>query len=151
MAQVFASAIDADRCDVDCLHPDAIRPILGRSLGGDGSRAVADLFATLADSSRARILHLLAVSERELCVCDMALVLGMSVSALSHQLHGSGPVGEGSAISRLLEGGGGEGLLQGSQDMEHRISATPDCVAGYKELPVIPVKTESKFPEDSSF
>ena len=86
MAQVFASAIDADRCDVDCLHPDAIRPILGRSLGGDGSRAVADLFATLADASRARILHLLAVSERDLCVCDMALVLGMSVSALSHQL-----------------------------------------------------------------
>ena len=86
MAQVFASAIDVDRCDSDCLHPDAIRPILGRSLGGDGSRAVADLFATLADPSRARILHLLAVTERELCVCDMALVLGMSVSALSHQL-----------------------------------------------------------------
>lgn len=86
MAQVFASAIDADRCDVDCLHPDAVRPILGRSLGGHGSRAVADLFATLADASRARILHLLAVSEHELCVCDMALVLGMSVSALSHQL-----------------------------------------------------------------
>jgi ArsR family transcriptional regulator len=86
MAQVFGSAIDADRCDVDCLHPDAIRPILGRSLGSDGSRAVADLFATLADASRARILHLLAVSEHELCVCDMALVLGMSVSALSHQL-----------------------------------------------------------------
>ena len=86
MAQVFASAIDVDRCDVDCLHPDAIRPILGRSLGVDGSRAVAGLFATLADASRARILHLLAVSERELCVCDMALVLGMSVSALSHQL-----------------------------------------------------------------
>lgn len=35
---------------------------------------------------RERILHLLAVSDRELCVCDMALVLGMSVSALSHQL-----------------------------------------------------------------
>lgn len=86
MVQVFASAIDVDRCDIDCLHPDAIRPILGRSLGGDGSRAVADLFATLADPSRARILHLLAVTERELCVCDMALVLGMSVSALSHQL-----------------------------------------------------------------
>ena len=86
MAQVFASAIDIDRCDIDCLHPDAIRPILGRSLGSDGSRAVAELFATLADPSRARILHLLAVTERELCVCDMALVLGMSVSALSHQL-----------------------------------------------------------------
>ena len=86
MAQLFASAIDADRCEIDCLHPDAIRPVIGQSLGSDGSRAVADLFAVLADPSRARILHLLAISERELCVCDMALVLGMSVSALSHQL-----------------------------------------------------------------
>lgn len=86
MAQVFASAIDADRCEIDCLHPAAIRPLLGRSLGADGSGSVARLFTTLADPSRARILHLLAISERELCVCDVALVLGMSVSALSHQL-----------------------------------------------------------------
>ena len=47
---------------------------------------MAALYATLADPSRARILHLLALSDRELCVCDIALVLGMSVSALSHQL-----------------------------------------------------------------
>jgi len=98
---VFASAIDADRCEVDCLHPDAVRPILGRSLGGDGSRAVADLFATLADPSRARILHLLAISDRELCVCDMALVLGMSVSALSHQLRA---LRERAAVSRRKVG-----------------------------------------------
>ncbi|MBI2776837.1 MAG: helix-turn-helix transcriptional regulator [Chloroflexi bacterium] len=38
MAQVCASAIDADRCDVDCLRPDHVRPLLGRSLGGDRSR-----------------------------------------------------------------------------------------------------------------
>lgn len=86
MAQVFASAIDADRCEVDCLHPDAIRPLLGRSLGLEGATRVADLFGTLADPSRARILHLLAVAEKPLCVCDIALVVGMSVSALSHQL-----------------------------------------------------------------
>ena len=86
MAQVFASAIDADRCEVDCLHPNSIRPLLGRSLGADGARAVAELFAVLGDPSRARILHLLEVSAEPLCVCDMALVLGMSVSALSHQL-----------------------------------------------------------------
>lgn len=101
MTQVFASAIDADRCEVDCLHPDVIRPVLGRSLGGDGSRAVAELFAVLADPSRARILHLLAISERELCVCDMALVLGMSVSALSHQLRA---LRERGAVSRRKAG-----------------------------------------------
>lgn len=47
---------------------------------------MAALFAVLGDPSRARILHLLAVSAEPLCVCDIALVLGMSVSALSHQL-----------------------------------------------------------------
>jgi ArsR family transcriptional regulator len=101
VTQVFASAINADRCEVDCLHPDAIRLVLGRSLGGDGSRAVADLFAVLADPSRSRILHLLAISERELCVCDMALVLGMSVSALSHQLRA---LRERGAVSRRKAG-----------------------------------------------
>ncbi|MES2209350.1 MAG: metalloregulator ArsR/SmtB family transcription factor [Chloroflexota bacterium] len=86
MVQVFASEIAGDACSVDCLHPDAIRPLLGRSLGSAGARAVGDLFATLADPSRARIVHLLAIAEQELCVCDIALVLGMTVSALSHQL-----------------------------------------------------------------
>jgi ArsR family transcriptional regulator, lead/cadmium/zinc/bismuth-responsive transcriptional repressor len=86
VAQLFASEIDADACSVECLHPDAIQPLLGRSLGGDGARAVGDLFATLADPSRARIVHLLAITTTDLCVCDIALVLGMSMSALSHQL-----------------------------------------------------------------
>ena len=83
---MFASEIDADQCSAACLHPDAIEPLLGRSLGSDGARSVSELFITVADPSRARILHMLAISTVELCVCDMALVLGMSVSALSHQL-----------------------------------------------------------------
>jgi ArsR family transcriptional regulator len=86
MAQVFASEIDGDACSVECLHPESIRPLLGRSLGSEGARAVGGLFATLADPSRARIVHLLAIASEDLCVCDMALVTGMSVSALSHQL-----------------------------------------------------------------
>jgi ArsR family transcriptional regulator len=86
MAQVFASELDAEACSTSCRHPDVIAPLLGRSLDAAGARRVADLFATLADPSRARILHLLAISARELCVCDMAVVIGMSVSALSHQL-----------------------------------------------------------------
>ena len=86
MAQLFASAIGVDRWETDCLHPAAVRPILGRSLGPGGASGVAALFETVSDPSRARIVHVLAISEQELCVCDMALVLGMSVSALSHQL-----------------------------------------------------------------
>ena len=86
MAQLFASEIDDDACSVECLHPEAIRPLLGRSLGRDGARTVGDLFATLADPSRVRIVHLLAITTEDLCVCDIALVTGMGVSALSHQL-----------------------------------------------------------------
>ncbi len=83
---MFASAIGEDVCSHECLRPDAIRPLLGRTLGSDGATGVARLFETLADPSRARILQALSIAEGELCVCDIALVLGMSVSALSHQL-----------------------------------------------------------------
>jgi len=44
MAQVFASAIDADRCEIVCLHPERVRPVLGRSLGEDGAAAVASSY-----------------------------------------------------------------------------------------------------------
>jgi len=100
MPQVFGSAIDADQCEVACLHPDRVRPVLGRSLGDDGAAAVASLFGILADPSRARILHLLAIAD-DLCVCDIALVLGMSVSALSHQLRS---LRERGAVSRRKVG-----------------------------------------------
>ncbi|HWP63901.1 MAG TPA: metalloregulator ArsR/SmtB family transcription factor [Candidatus Binatia bacterium] len=83
---MFESDIDAEVCSTDCRHPAVVEPLLGRSLSAHGAREVGELFAVLADPSRARILHLLAISDGELCVCDMALVIGMSVSALSHQL-----------------------------------------------------------------
>lgn len=43
------------------------------------------LFAALADRSRLKILHALRNAD-ELCVCDVAHVMGMSVSATSHHL-----------------------------------------------------------------
>ena len=86
MTQLFASAIDTDACSVECLHPDQIRPLLGQTLSREGASAIVLLFEALSDPSRARIVHLLAIAQAELCVCDIALVLGMSVSALSHQL-----------------------------------------------------------------
>jgi DNA-binding transcriptional ArsR family regulator len=46
--------------------------------------ALAQTFALLGDPTRTRLLD--ALSRRELCVCDLANLLGMSLSAISHQL-----------------------------------------------------------------
>ena len=81
MAQVLTEG----RCEEECLHPDSVAPILGRLLTRPQADAAAGWFATLADPSRTRILQALALAP-ELCVCDLALAMDMSVSALSHQL-----------------------------------------------------------------
>ena len=47
-------------------------------------RDIADTFQVLGHPTRVRII--LALSHEELCVCDLAQVLGLSVSATSHQL-----------------------------------------------------------------
>jgi ArsR family transcriptional regulator len=75
-----------DRCDVECVHPDRIAPLLGKIVAGSGADDLAAVFEVLADPTRARLLHALALSKKELCVCDLALLLGRSESALSHQL-----------------------------------------------------------------
>jgi len=45
---------------------------------------LSDLFKTLSDPTRLKIL--LAIRDREVCVCCISEILGMSVSAVSHQL-----------------------------------------------------------------
>jgi ArsR family transcriptional regulator len=45
---------------------------------------ISELFKALADETRTKILHLLG--QRELCVCDLAFLLEMSLPAVSHHL-----------------------------------------------------------------
>lgn len=78
-------ALTADRCATECIHPEHVAPLLGRIVDANQADALATTFATLADPTRARLLHALALAD-ELCVCDMALLLGLSQSAVSHQL-----------------------------------------------------------------
>jgi len=77
--------LTADRCATECIHPEHVAPLVGRVIEHPAADAVAAIFATLADASRARLLHALALAD-ELCVCDLALLLGLSQSAVSHQL-----------------------------------------------------------------
>lgn len=74
-----------DRCDVECLHPEHVKPLLGKIIAGSDAEELAAIFEMLADPTRARLLHALSLTE-ELCVCDLAALIGRSESALSHQL-----------------------------------------------------------------
>ncbi len=67
------------------LHADAVTPLLGLLIGPGEAGAAEAWFDTLADATRLRILQALSLTT-EWCVGDLALALGLSVSALSHQL-----------------------------------------------------------------
>ena len=77
--------LTADRCEVECLHPEHVAPLLGKVVAGSEAEDLAAIFELLADPTRARLLHALTLVD-ELCVCDLALLLDRSDSALSHQL-----------------------------------------------------------------
>lgn len=77
--------LTVERCEVECLHPRHVGPLIGRIIGGGDAEAVVATFDLLGDPTRARILHALSLAD-ELCVCDLAWLLGISQSGLSHQL-----------------------------------------------------------------
>ncbi len=74
-------------CDVRRVHPDAVDAararLAARADALDGARA---LFAALGDPTRIRLLA--ALQGGPLCTCDLAATLGVTESAVSHQLRG---------------------------------------------------------------
>jgi DNA-binding transcriptional ArsR family regulator len=64
--------------------PQALAALKSRLLGGRTVDAVADVFKLLGDPTRVRIVDTLSHGER--CVCDLATLVGLSESAVSHQL-----------------------------------------------------------------
>ncbi len=74
-----------DRCNVPCFKEEVVARVKRGLPPEPDLEAARALFAALADRTRLRILHALLGAE-ELCVCDVAHVLGMSVAATSHHL-----------------------------------------------------------------
>jgi len=68
----------------EIVDPDAVRRVYEHQIAPELTVEVAEIFKALADPTRVRILH--ALSHAELCVGDLAAVLEMSESAVSHQL-----------------------------------------------------------------
>ena len=77
-------AAELDACDATILHLDAVNRVRDSMPDEEALLDLADLFKVFGDSTRVRIIS--ALLHEELCVCDIAALLGMSKSAISHQL-----------------------------------------------------------------
>ena len=82
------SPMDSERiapvCDYLHVHEDAVEEVLRLLPPEERLYDLAEVFRVFGDTTRIRILYVLF--ERELCVCDIAKLLGMTQSAVSHQL-----------------------------------------------------------------
>ncbi len=74
----------SDVCELFCYNKTNVS-VLKKSLpSADKFNKLAEIFKVLGDATRAKIL--LSLSRGELCVCDITHILGLSLSAVSHQL-----------------------------------------------------------------
>ena len=78
-----------DRYNVECCdfihaHEEIVERVRGQLPGEDTLYDLTELFRIFGDSTRVRILYVLF--EAEMCVCDIAALLGLTQSAVSHQL-----------------------------------------------------------------
>ena len=71
-------------CDFIHAHEDIVEKVRRELPGEDTLYDLTELFRIFGDSTRVRILYVLF--EAEMCVCDIAQLLGMTQSAISHQL-----------------------------------------------------------------
>jgi len=72
-------------CDCDVIHQDVVDAAQKKMPDDNDLYDLADFFKVLGDSTRARIIW--ALDESEMCVCDLAFLLSMTKSAISHQLY----------------------------------------------------------------
>ena len=73
-----------DTCDIYCYDEAKVTRIQGKIQNVDIS-SVAQLFKALADENRAKIAYALCQDD-ELCVCDVANIIGATVATASHHL-----------------------------------------------------------------
>jgi DNA-binding transcriptional ArsR family regulator len=73
-----------ESCELRYLDADKVRLIEEHLLGSELADRIAGSFWALSDPTRIRIIH--ALSLAELCNCDLASILGLTESAISHQM-----------------------------------------------------------------
>jgi len=73
-----------EKCNCDIIHEDVVKDVRGKMPEEETLYDLAELFKVFGDSTRIKILC--ALFEAEMCVCDIAALLDMTQSAISHQL-----------------------------------------------------------------
>ena len=73
-----------ETCEITTVHENVVERVRSRMPDEDLLYDTAELFKVFGDSTRTRILSALFIEE--LCVCDIASLLNMTKSAVSHQL-----------------------------------------------------------------
>ncbi|ABW18631.1 ArsR/SmtB family transcription factor [Alkaliphilus oremlandii] len=76
--------IDFERCDCTVIHEDVVNLVRDSMPHEESLYDLADIFKVFGDTTRIKILYALFASE--MCVCDIAVLLNMTQSAISHQL-----------------------------------------------------------------
>ena len=71
-------------CDCEVIHEEAVARVRVEMPESDDFYNLANFYKLLADKTRVRILW--ALSHETMCVCDLAVLLDMTKSAISHQL-----------------------------------------------------------------
>jgi DNA-binding transcriptional ArsR family regulator len=71
-------------CDIQCINENSVRGVRSQMLQDETFQLISDNFKVLSDPTRVKILY--ALIQKEICVCDLAAVLDMTDSAVSHQL-----------------------------------------------------------------
>ena len=93
-------------------------------IDGDASRKLANVFKVLGDPSRVKIIY--ALLQSELCVGDISYIVGISQSAVSHQLRVL-------RDSRLVKSRREGQLIHYSLDDHHVINLLSECLEHIEE------------------
>ena len=73
-----------EKCEVTLIHENNVKKAINELPDDELIADLSDMFKIFGDQARVKIL--MALESGELCVCDIAAVMNMSQSAISHQL-----------------------------------------------------------------
>ena len=84
MGKAKAKCLDGDDCQVRVIHLDRIEQARRDTVSEKEIERLSSIYKILGDPSRLKIV--MALKNVEMCVCDLAAFLGLTESAVSHQL-----------------------------------------------------------------